>query len=199
MPINFVFTRNDKSFISRAIIWFEQRRTQKERRTSHGLLKFWPSGPIFRENFLSFEAMERGVWMSIYEKSIGQQTVVADFEIDLPDHIADEVARIAIKRYSDWYYDFEGVASNAVWILMKRWFGTLIRWFNFTWKFEVEQGQLFCTGLLYEIAKVAQEKDPSGREWVGDIKNAEEATPRRLIDVCFGNPCYRWKGGSAKP
>jgi len=199
MSVNFIFTRNDKSFISRAIMWFEQRRTHKDRRAAHGLMKFWPSGPIFREDFLSLEATERGVWMDLYDKSIGQQTVVANFELDLPDHIADEVIRIAIERYNDWYYDFEGVASYAIWILMKRWFGTLVRLLKFTWKFEVEPGRLFCTGLLYQIATIAQEKDPEGRNWVGDIKSSEEATPRRLIDVCFASSCYRWKGGAAKP
>jgi hypothetical protein len=201
MSIHFVFTRNDKSFISRAIMWFEQRRVHKDRRCSHGLMKFWPSGPVFRERHLAFEAMERGVWMNLYEKSLGAQTVVADFELDLPDHVSDEVVRIALERYSDWYYDFEGVAMNAIWILMKRWFGTIVRWLKFTWKFEVEQGELFCTGLLYEIAKVAQEHDELGRNWVDDIKNAEESTPRKLIDACFGNTqrCYKWKGGTAKP
>lgn len=187
MSIRFVFTRNDQSFVSRAIMWFEQRKTHKERRTSHGLMKFWPGGPIFGAWPLSFEAAERGVWMDLYEKSIGKQTIVAEFELNLNEVQAVRVIQTALSRYSSWYYDFTGVAENAVWILMKKWFGTIVRWAKFVWKFEAGEKSLFCTGLLYEIAKAA-EKASGAEGWVGSIQSAREATPRKLIDVCYGHP-----------
>jgi hypothetical protein len=185
--IHFVFTRNDESFVSRAIMWFEQRRTDKERRTSHGLMKFWPGGPVFSALPVSFEAAERGVWMDLYHKSIGKQTIVAEFELLLDDDYSLWAVQESLRRYSDWYYDFEGVAQNAVWILMKKWFGTILRWTKFVWKFETDEKSLFCTGLLYEIAKLAETASPDPG-WVGPIESAREATPRKLIDVCYANP-----------
>jgi hypothetical protein len=106
--------------------------------------------------------------------------------------------REALLKYNDWAYDFAGVGQNAIIIIAKKWFGTIWRWLQISWKLKKGEKELFCTGYLYEVAKMIQEKYSNNIGWTGDLKSPREATPRKMIKVCFDRPgLYEFVGGSA--
>ena len=200
MSLHFVFTKYEGSWISRAIMWFEWPRGESTKRCSHGMIKFWPEGVVFRGDPMAAEAMERGCWMNFYEKSLGRQTVVAEFKLKLSDIRADTVMREALLKYNDWAYDFFGVGQSAIIILAKKWFGSIWRWLQISWKLKKGEKELFCTGYLYEVAKMVQDMYPGHQKWTGDLKSPREATPREMIKVCFDHQeCYEYVGGIAAP
>lgn len=200
MAVHFVFTKYEESWISRAIMWFEWPKGESDRRCSHGIIKFWPEGPIFKASAMAAEAMERGCWMNFFKRSLGRQDVVAEFKLNIPDDICDEVMRQALLQYNDWHYDFFGVGQNAIIILAKRFFGSIWRWLQISWKLRKGEKELFCTGYLYEVAKMVQSRFSNASGWIGDIKSPRDATPRKMIKACFDNPeCYKYIEGIAKP
>jgi hypothetical protein len=203
MPLHFVFTKYEGSWISRAIMWFEWPKGESDRRCSHGMIKFFPEGPIFKGSAMAAEAMERGCWINFYKKALGRQDVVADFRLRITDDEADEIMRKALLNYNDWAYDFFGVGQNAIIILAKKWFGSIWRWLQISWKLRKGEKSLFCTGYLYNVAyevmKEIHSKDQKSG-WTGGLESPREATPREMIKVCFEHPeCYEWMGGIAKP
>lgn len=198
--IHFVFTRCNESFISRAIQWFEWGRKDSARRCSHGIVKFWPEGPIFKSNPMAFEAMEKGCWMDFFEKSLGRQTVVAEFRLKITADQADKIMRETLEKFNDWNYDFTGVGLNGIKILLKRWFGSIWRWFGIVWKLEKGQRELFCTAVMFRVAKLCEHRIFPSRQWTHKVRSDRQAAPKPVINMCFDLPeCYEWIRGEAKP
>jgi hypothetical protein len=190
MDLRIVFTRYDASFISRAIMWFTQRKTNPERRCSHVLIKFRPRG-VFEERWAAFEAMERGCWLSMYEHAIGKGTVVAEFEVLAPNDAKEGAVREALDRYLSWSYDYAGIGIWALWILLKRWAATPLKWFNVVFRPGKADDALFCSGLALRVLQEVQERAPGIDFGLGEL-TPRTSTPRNEIDICFGYPeAYR--------
>lgn len=179
MELRVVFTKNEKSLISRAIMWFSQRRHHPERRCSHVFIKFDPEG-LFEKQWLVFEAMERGCWLNLYERSLGKQTVVAEFIVKCPGAIARTATQVSLYRSLDWYYDYVGIGIWAWWILMEKWFATPMRWFNATFRPGKAAKALFCSGLVWQVLSVVQSMWPSV-DYKMKGMTARSTTP---VDLC---------------
>jgi hypothetical protein len=185
MEIRLVFTRNDKSLVSRAIMWFTQRRTHPERRCSHVFVKFNPCG-IFGDNWLVFEAAEQGVHIAPYSVVLGKQKIVAEFVLTCSKDVAIDATIKSLDAYTYWYYDFVGVGLGALWILFSKCCGTPIRWFNLTFRPGKAKKALFCSGLARNVVMEVQKLD--GKDYgVGGV-SPREIEPRDLLDVCFSKP-----------
>ncbi len=200
MALHFVFTRYEGSWISRAIMWFEWPKGESARRCSHGIIKFWPEGVIFKGDPMAAEAMERGCWMNFYKKALGRQDVVAEFKLKISDDKADEIMREALLLYNDWAYDFFGVGQNAIVILAKKWFGSIWRWLQISWKLKKGEKSLFCTGYLWNVARLVEARGGPVGNWTGSVRSPRDASPRKMIKMCFDHPeCYEYVGGIAPP
>lgn len=190
--IHVVFTRYEKSFISRAIMWFTRKREHPERDCSHVLWKVKPGG-CFEASWAAFEAMERGVWLSFFNKALGKQTIVADFRVKTTVPMAQELTRWMLHEYLGENYDYVGIALWAEWILASRWFGTIVKWLNLKFR-PGKVRQKFCSGLVVVGLKRLQELDPVG--WGVDDVTARTSSPRQLIDVLVDMPSrYEYTGG----
>lgn len=185
MRLRIVFTRNDHSFISRAIMWFTQRKRAKERRCSHVFFKFRPAG-IFT-GWWAYEAMERGCWMSPYEKALGKQTVVAEFCIKAPDSIVDKaIVGLIDETAGDWY-DFEGIWRWAWWIFANRFFGTIVKVLKLTFRPGRAHEGAFCSGLvLMGLRKI--QSDLVHEDFGITNLTPRTSSPQGEIDICFGHP-----------
>ncbi len=134
-----------------------------------------------------FEAMERGVWLSPYKKSLGKSTVVGEFEMNLPPEIAEEVIKESLEEYLDWWYDYAGIGIWAAWILFKRWFGSFVNWFHLVFRPKAADKALFCSGLALKVVQKGQDKH-SFEDYGMKALTARTSTPRNEIDICFSHP-----------
>lgn len=199
MEVRVVFTKTD-AFISRAIMWFTRDRHHPERSCSHVIVKFRPGGVLEEvDEWAAFEAMERGCWLSPWRKSLGKQTVVAEFKLECDGEAAHQAILESLDKYLDWYYDFAGIGMWAYWILMKRWFGTLVRLFKIVFKPSKAHKSLFCSGLALRVVQAVQERQE------GLVVGWEGIDPRTSSPMNEINPCFdhqsvwTWIGGIAKP
>jgi len=188
MPVRVVFTRNDKSLISRAIMWFSQRKREKETRCSHVFFKFRPGG-IFSDWWV-YEAMERGCWMSPWKKAIGKQTIVAEFEVDaVADAVLDrEMVNLIDETCGDWY-DFAGIWKWAWWVIAVKFFGTLVRLLKLTFRPGHSHEGAFCSGLVLMGLQKFQSDFPN-LDFGVTMLTPRTSSPQNEIDVCLGNPVY---------
>lgn len=185
MKVRLVFTRTN-SLISRAICWFTQRKREKARRCSHVIVKFKPGG-VFEDDWVAFEAMDRGVWMSPYLKALGEEKVVAEFEAIVAEEAAYKAVRAATSRYLSWYYDYAGIGIWALWILFQRMCGTPIRWFHIVFRPGKASKSLFCSGLALQVVKLMETMDPSADLGMKDLI-PRTSSPQNEIDACFDHP-----------
>jgi len=192
MPLRIVFLRNDKSLISRAIMWFTQHRKKPETRCSHVLVKFKPHG-VLGLDWWVYEAMERGCWPSPWIKSLGRQTVVAEFEI-CREAVSQEVALAELlgETCGNWY-DYEGIWKWAWRIITERFFGTLVRWFKIAFRPGHAHEGLFCSGLVLECLRKIQEKNLDLDFGITNL-TPRTSSPQNEIDACLGHPLV-YKGG----
>ncbi len=193
MKIHAVYTRNNNSFISRAIQWFTWDKEHPERNCSHVILKFTPEGGVFGDasEWWAFEAMERGVWPSPFERSLGKQTVVAEFEMLVPESVSREVMAHALSEYADWYYDYKGIGLWAAWLFAKRFFGTFVRLFKLVFNPKKAHKSLFCSGLLFRAVKYAREIYPQADLGMTDF-DARTSNPVEEVEECMNHP-KGWK------
>lgn len=185
VEIRLVFTRNDKSIISKAIMWFTQRRTHPERRCSHVFVKFNPCGAL-KDKWLVFEAAEHGVGLAPYQVAIGEQEIVAEFVLTCPEEVAVDATVKSLDSYTYWCYDYAGIGKWAVWVLFKRCFGTLVRWFNLVFRPGKAKKALFCSGLARNVVMEVQKLDEKDYG-VSEI-SPRKTDPRDLLDICFAKP-----------
>lgn len=186
MKVRLVFARKDDSIISRAIMWFTQRKREPERRCSHVMVKFQPGG-VYEDDWVAFEAMERGCWISPYDKALGKQTVVGEFEAVASDKVAYDSMRVAINCYSSWYYDFFGIGLWALWILAWRWAETPLRWMKIVFRPGTAGKALFCSGLALQVVRAMEMVDPSLDFGMKGL-TPRTSSPQNEIDVCFARP-----------
>lgn len=191
MSLRVVFTRNDRSFISRAIMWFTQRKREKERRCSHVFFKFRPKG-IFVDWWV-FEAMERGCWLSPYKKSIGSQTVVAEFELRAPEAIGEKAIISLIDEKVGDMYDFLGIWRWAWWIIGTKFFGTLVKLLKLTFRPGRAHEGAFCSGLVLEGLRKVQ-SDCIETDFGITNLTPRKSSPQLEIDVMFAHPAA-YRGG----
>jgi len=195
MELRIVFTKMEASFISRAIMWFTRKREHPERDCGHVMVKFKPGG-IFEENWVAFEAMERGVWLDFYKDSLGKSEVVAEFKLNTNGGNAYEAARWALGEYLGAQYDYAGIALFAERILASRWFASLVKWFKIKFRTKDVHAK-FCSGLALTVIQEIQKMDPK-IDWGVDKLTPRTTSPRMLIDVCFGRKAlYEFVGGTA--
>lgn len=195
MKIRIVFTKYKPSLISRAIMWFSKKREHPERDCSHVMVKFAPGG-IFEEDWVAFEAMERGVWMDFYKDAVGRTEVVGEFTINTPEGFAYDAMRWALIEYLGAQYDYAGIALFAERILASRWFASIVKWFHIKFRPKTVHA-LFCSGLALTVIQKIQWMDLKVDWGVSDFK-PRTVSPRDLIDVCFSKPTlYYFEGGSA--
>lgn len=196
MELRVVFTKYEPSFISRAIMWFTKRREHPERDCSHVLWKFKPVG-VFRDRWAAFEAMERGIWVNLYEKSLGKQTVVAEFKVKTTPTSADVLIDWMFDEFLGENYDYAGIGLWAEWILLNKWFGTLVKWFNLKFR-PGKSKQLFCSGLIVVGLHELQKIDPIG--WGVEGLIPRRSNPRQLVDVLLNmKNRYEYLGGILTP
>jgi len=198
MKVHIVFTRFEESFISRAILWFSQRKREMDRRCAHVLIRFTPFGGVFTgaSEWWKFEAMERGVWPSIWKEDEPGSVIVAEFKIEASEDRCFEVMGEALKKYNDWWYDYAGIGIWAYAILLKRWCGTLVKWFNWTFRPKAAKEALFCSGLALEVVRMFQREMPDKDFGMAHL-TPRTSTPQNEIDICFDNPNYTFIRGAA--
>jgi len=185
MPVRIVFTRNDKSIISRAIMWFSQHRRKPETRCSHVLFKFRPGGIC--SGWWAYEAMERGCWMTPWKKSAGGQTIVAEFELDVHEAICDKVMPALIDETCGDWYDFVGIWKWAWWVIAERCFGTIVRLLKITFRPGRMHDGAFCSGLVLEGLRKFQSEQLS-KDFGIAMLTPRTSSPQNEIDVCLSKP-----------
>lgn len=191
MTTRVVFTRNDQSFISRAIMWFSQRKRAPERRCSHVFFKYKPGG-IFSDWWV-FEAMERGCWVSPYKKAMGKQTIVAEFEILVPAVAANKMILDLIDDKSGDWYDFVGIWRWAWWVIGTRFFGTIVKALKITFRPGRAHEGDFCSGLVLEGLRKLQSQFPDTDFGIVDL-TPRTSSPQNEVDLMFDHPIV-YRGG----
>jgi len=182
MPVRIVFTRNDKSFISRAIMWFSQRKRAKETRCSHVFFKFTPGGIC--TGWWVYEAMERGCWLSPLSKAMGKQTVVAEFDINAPAAVLESnMLALMNETCGDWY-DFDGIWHWAWWVIAERFFGTIVRLLKLTFKPGKAHEGAFCSGLVLMGVQKFQSDLPTWEFGMTSL-TPRTSSPQNEIDICL--------------
>lgn len=162
------------------------------------IVKFLPGG-VFEEDWAAFEAMERGVWLNTWTTSLGKQEIVAEFAMELPEDVEYDTMRIALQRYLSWQYDYLGIGIWAYWILLKRWAGSIVKWFNLVFRPKQARKALFCSGLLLEVVNLAKQMHPDSSLGMDGLE-ARTTTPDLLMEECFNHPKgWTWLGGSLTP
>lgn len=192
MPVRIVFTRNDKSFISRAIMWFTQHSRNKETRCSHVLFKYKPCG-IAGEQWWAYEAMERGCWPSPWTKSLGKQTIVAEFELKVPDSLNRTMLNELFDETCGEWYDFEGIWRWAWWIIAERFFGTIVSLLKLTFRPGKSSEGAFCSGLVLMGIQKYQAALPEYDFGMAKL-TPRTSSPQNEVDICIQHPDI-YKGG----
>ena len=192
MQVRIVFTRNDRSFISRAIMWFTQHSRDKTTRCSHVLLRFKPGG-IFGDRWWAYEAMERGCWPSPWERSIVKQTIVGEFELKVPEDLNAKIMKELIDETCGEMYDFTGIWRWAWWIVAERFFGTIVKMLKLTFRPGKSNEGAFCSGLVLMGVRKYQAALPNWEFWMTDL-TPRTSSPQNEIDVCLSHSGV-YKGG----
>lgn len=194
MELRIVFTKMESSLISRAIMWFTREREHPERDCGHVMIKFKPGG-VFEEEFMAFEAMERGVWLDRYKDALGGSEVVACFKLNAPSEAAEIAIKQLLAEYLGAQYDYAGIALFAERILASRWCASLVKWFNIKFRPKSVHAK-FCSGLALTLLQKIQELD--GVDWGVFGHTPRTTSPRALIDICFSKRAlYEYEEGSA--
>jgi hypothetical protein len=184
MELRAVYSKCKGNLISNAIMWFTRKREHPERDCSHLALKFQGCGGILEDDWMCFEAMERGVWLNFWNNVIGKDTViVAEFRLELPDSLAFDVARKMVLEFCGQQYDYAGIGIWAGWILASKWFGSIIKWLNVKFRPKKVRAR-FCSGLVLSAIEKIQEMD-TRIDWGFKGMMPRTSSPRLMIDVMF--------------
>jgi hypothetical protein len=163
------------------------------------IVKFKPGGILEEvDEWAAFEAMERGCWLSPWKKSLGKQTIVAEFRLECNSEAAHAAVVKSLDEYLDWYYDFVGIGLWAWWIILKRWFETFVNLFKIVFKPSKAHKALFCSGLVLRVVQAVQEAQPGlVVGWEG--LDPRTSSPMNEINPCFDHKAWTWIAGIAKP